>query len=359
MTMKKILLVVIISISFIPLLTSFKHNADRGEIALGKMLFSDPILSRDMTISCASCHIPDYAFADTATVSTGVFGRKGKRNSPSAMNVLLRRSLFWDGRVNTLEEQALAPIENPDEMDLSIDSAIARLAKNPTYNALFQQVYNAPPGKKYLSAALAAFERTLETSESPFDEWKFSGDSNAISASVKRGFELFSTKGKCTQCHFGADFTANEFRNIGLFNGTDLNDSGRAVVTQLADDIGRFKTPTLRNIALTAPYMHNGMFRTLDEVLDFYNDTKSIVPNGLYTDSVLSRPLGLTDAEKSDIKAFMLSLTDKRFQTTIQRIKTSAVNISKVHASTGKPGNTGKKTTNTQAMDLTEYVGEY
>ncbi|HTE27848.1 cytochrome-c peroxidase [Flavitalea sp.] len=210
--MKKIFLIVVIAISFIPLLTSFKDKADKEEIELGKMLFSDPILSRDMTISCASCHIPGFAFADTAVVSRGVFGRKGKRNSPSAMNVLLRRSLFWDGRANTLEEQALAPIENPDEMDLSIDSAIARLTQNAGYYELFQKVYGAPPDKKYLSAAIAAFERTLETSESPFDDWKFSGDSTAVSASVKRGFELFSSKGKCTQCHFGADFTANEFR---------------------------------------------------------------------------------------------------------------------------------------------------
>lgn len=311
--MKKIFLIVVIAISFIPLLISFKGKAGNDEVALGKMLFFDPILSGDMTISCASCHIPDYAFADTSMVSTGIHGRKGKRNSPSAMNVLLRRSLFWDGRANTLEEQALAPIENPDEMDLSLDSAIARLTKSKEYNELFHQVYGAPPDKKYLSAAIAAFERTLETSESAFDDWKFTGDTNAVSASVKRGFELFNTKGKCTQCHFGADFTANEFRNIGLFNGLDLNDSGRAMITQLPADIGRFKTPTLRNIALTAPYMHNGIFRTLDEVIDFYNDSKSKVPNGLYKDSVLAMPLGLTPSEKSDVKAFLLSLTDKRF----------------------------------------------
>ncbi|MHA4843527.1 cytochrome-c peroxidase [Flavitalea antarctica] len=311
--MRKLILIIIIVISSMPLLSSFKIKAGKEEIALGKMLFSDPILSRDMTISCATCHIPEFAFADTATVSTGVFGRKGKRNSPSAMNVLLRVSLFWDGRAKTLEEQALAPIENPDEMDLSIDSAVARLRKNHVYNEFFQKVYGAPPDKTLLSTAIAAFERTLETSESPFDEWKFSGDSNAVSASVKRGFELFNTKGKCNQCHFGADFTANEFRNIGLFNGNDLNDSGRAMVTRLADDVGKFKTPTLRNIALTAPYMHNGKFKTLTEVIDFYNDPKSIVPDALYTDTVLTRPLGLTDEEKKDIRAFLLSLTDKRF----------------------------------------------
>jgi cytochrome c peroxidase len=321
--MNKIFLILFIVISFMPLLTSFKDKADKNEIELGKMLFSDPILSKDMTISCASCHIPGFAFADTATVSMGVFGRKGKRNSPSAMNVVLRLSLFWDGRVSTLEEQALAPIENPDEMDLSIDSAIARLTQNKKYYELFQKVYAAPPDKKYLSAAIAAFERTLETSESPFDEWKFTGDSTAVSASVKRGFELFSTKGKCTQCHFGADFTANEFRNIGLFNGIDLNDSGRAMITKLPEDIGRFKTPTLRNIALTAPYMHNGMFRTLDEVIEFYNDTKSIIPNGLNRDTVLAMPLGLSAAEKKDIKAFLLSLTDKRFDTAIRKLNTA------------------------------------
>jgi len=311
--MKKGSVIILISAFIILLISSFNNKSTRNASNLGELLFSDPILSRDRSISCASCHIPRFAFADTAVLSTGVFGRKGKRNSPSAMNVLLRRNLFWDGRVNTLEEQALAPIENPDEMDLSLDSAISRLKQSKFYNDLFQEVYNTAPSVQNLGAAIAAFERTLETSDSPFDNWKFSGDSNAVSASVKRGFELFNTKGKCIQCHFGADFTANEFRNIGLFNGLDLNDSGRVVVTKDTADIGKFKTPALRNVTLTAPYMHNGMFKTLEEVIEFYNDTKSVVGNAVNKDSILLNPLGLNAEEKKDLKAFLVALTDKRF----------------------------------------------
>ncbi|HTF31089.1 MAG TPA: hypothetical protein VK625_19670, partial [Flavitalea sp.] len=125
--------------------------------------------------------------------------------------------------------------------------------------------------------------------------------------------ELFNTKGKCIQCHFGADLTANEFRNIGLFNGLNLNDSGRVVVTKDTADIGKFKTPALRNVTLTAPYMHNGMFKTLEEVIEFYNDTKSVVGNAVNKDSILLNPLGLNAEEKKDLKAFLVALTDKRF----------------------------------------------
>ena len=178
---------------------------------------------------------------------------------------------------------------------------------------MFKEVYNTAPSVQNLAEAIAAFERTLETSNSPFDNWKFSDDSTAVSAAVKRGFNLFNGKGKCIKCHFGADLTANEFRNIGLFNGKNLNDSGRAVVSRETGDIGKFKTPALRNVALTAPYMHNGMFKTLEEVIEFYNDTKRIVANAVNKDSILSFPLGLNTEEKKDLKAFLESLTDKRF----------------------------------------------
>ena len=315
---------IVVALAFVPLLTSFRKRVNDNEILLGRRLFSERMLSRDGTISCASCHIPAFAFADTARISVGVFGRRGNRNSPSSMNVLLRRSLFWDGRANTLEEQALAPIENPVEMDLPVDSAIARLAADSLYKALFLQTYKEAPNAKNLGSAIAAFERTLETSDSPFDNWKFTGDSNAVSASVKRGFELFNTKGKCIQCHFGADLTANEFRNIGLFNGLDLNDSGRALISKGMQDLGKFKTPSLRNVAVTAPYMHNGMFRTLDEVIDFYNDTKSVVSNSINKDTILDKPLNLTKIEREDIKAFLLALTDKQFLTVARNEKAGA-----------------------------------
>lgn len=254
------------------------NNDSKGKAVLGALLFADPILSKDHTVSCATCHKPQYAFSDTAAVSLGVAGKKGVRNTPTAMNLRLGKSFFWDGRAKTLEEQALAPIENPDEMNLPVEEALHRLRNDKKYMQYFLTVFNSEPTRKNLGEAIAAFERTLETSDSPFDNWKFSDDSNAVSAAVKRGFTIFNEKGKCVKCHFGADFTANEFRNIGLFNAKNLNDSGRYVVTGKAEDIGRFKTASLRNIAITAPYMHNGIFKTLDEVIDFYNDTKKRVP---------------------------------------------------------------------------------
>ncbi len=290
------------------------NNDLKDRALLGALLFADPILSKDYKVSCASCHKPQYAFSDTSAVSISVAGKKGVRNTPTAMNLRLGKSFFWDGRAKTLEEQALAPIENPDEMNLPVEEALHRLRNDKKYKQYFLTVFNSEPNRKNLREAIAAFERTLETSDSPFDNWKFSDDSNAVSAAVKRGFTIFNEKGKCVKCHFGADFTANEFRNIGLFNAKNLNDSGRYLVTGKAEDIGRFKTASLRNIAITAPYMHNGIFKTLDEVIDFYNETKKKVPNAINKDILLLKPLGLTKKEQADLKAFMLSLTDKQFK---------------------------------------------
>jgi cytochrome c peroxidase len=285
--------------------------ADKAE--LGRLLFFDPILSKDKTISCASCHKPAFAFADTAAVSTGVDGKRGVRNTPSAMNLRLQRSFFWDGRAKTLEQQALAPIENPVEMDLPVAEAVRRLQKSKTYSRYFQAIFKSEPTSSNLAEAIAAFERTQETSESPFDQWKFSGDSTAVSDAVKRGFALFNGKGKCNRCHFGADFTANEFRNIGLFNGKELKDSGRAVISGREEDVGKFKTAGLRNVAITSPYMHNGKFTTLEEVIEFYNDPTNIIPGNINRDTILAKPLGLTCTEQAELVAFLQALTDKRF----------------------------------------------
>ncbi len=306
-----IVLIVTVGVSFIN-----REPANKAE--LGKLLFFDPILSKDRTISCASCHKPDFAFADTSAVSTGVGGKRGTRNSPTAMNVMLRRPFFWDGRAKTLEEQALAPIENPDEMNLHLDSAVQRLKNSKVYEDYFKKLFDSEPTRENLAAAIAAFERTLETSNSPFDRWKFYGDSNALSIPAKTGFELFNGKGKCNKCHFGADFTQNDFRNIGLFNGRELNDSGRMVVTGKKEDIGKFKTPSLRNVSVTGPYMHNGIFKTIKQVIDFYNDPGKVISNSVNRDSLLAKPLGLNQAEKNDLETFLLSLTDDEFTKTVE-----------------------------------------
>jgi cytochrome c peroxidase len=283
-------------------------------VELGKLLFSDPILSKDSTISCASCHIPAYAFADTSATSKGVGGVKGDRNTPSAMNVGVHEFFFWDGRAATLEEQALAPIENPKEMNISLDEAIHRLNRNRSYTNYFRKIYNDTANRANLAKAIAAFERSLETSDSPFDNWKFYDKPDLVSESVKRGFEIFNKKGKCIECHFGSNLALPQFRNIGLFDGKKLNDSGRAVITGDPRDIGKFKVAPLRNVAVTAPYMHNGQFKTLREVIEFYNDTEKIVKHNKNRDSLLAKPLGLTKLEINDLEAFLRSLTDKQFE---------------------------------------------
>ncbi len=290
----------------------FCGNADElpgDDITLGRRLFFDTILSSNKKISCASCHKPEFAFADSSAVSPGVFGRKGARNTPSAMNLNSAAFFFWDGRAPTLELQALFPITNPLEMNLPVDSAVQRLQRNEFYKEAFQRIFGERPSAQSLGKALAAFQRSMETNDSPFDEWKTNENESAVSESVKRGFELFNGSAKCVKCHFGTDFSNTEFRNIGLFNGKQLHDSGRAAITKNPADVGMFKIGPLRNIALTAPYMHNGMFRTLREVIDYYDDPDKIVHDPVNRDTLLSAPLRLSEQDKQDLENFLRSLT--------------------------------------------------
>lgn len=290
------------------------QNLAATEVQLGEKLFFDPILSRDSSISCASCHRPEHAFADITPTSKGVLNRMGGRNTPSCMNMTNRNLYFWDGRAETLEEQAMGPIENPVEMDLPLSIAVRRLRANSYYNNSFINVFGQKPNKELLAKAIAEFERTLETSKSPFDKFMREDDSTAISASAKRGLDIFNGKGKCFDCHFGIDFTGNDqFRSLGIYNGKDLNDKGRYDVTKKESDLGRFKVPGLRNIAMTAPYMHNGMHKTLMEVIDYYNEPDKFIKNSINRDSLLNKPLGLTQEEKKDLENFLLTLTDERF----------------------------------------------
>jgi cytochrome c peroxidase len=284
-----------------------------SEIQLGEKLFFDPILSRDSTISCASCHKPEHGFADITATSKGVFGRIGNRNTPSCMNMSTRNSYFWDGRAETLEEQAMGPIENPAEMDLPLTLAVKRLSRNDYYHRSFYNIYGQKANKELIAQAISAFERTLETSKSSFDKYMRNDDKKAISESAKRGHDVFLNKGKCFECHFGGDFSGNDdYKNIGLYNGKDLNDKGHFEVSGKESDLGKFKTPGLRNIAVTAPYMHNGMHKTLMEVIDYYNEPDKFVKNSINRDTLI-QPLGLTETEKKDLESFLLSLTDERF----------------------------------------------
>lgn len=292
---------------------SFYTEADIiTKAALGKKLFAEKILSQDSTVSCASCHKPQYAFADTAAFSIGIGGKLTKRNTPSVLNMKNRPYFFWDGRAASLEEQALMPIQNPDEMNLTTEEAVQRLNASPVYKKLFLKIFKQTPNAKNLGAAFAAYERTLETVDSKFDDW--SNNLKNLTPQEERGRQLFvGDKAKCFDCHRMEDFTTDDFRNIGLYNEKELNDAGLYTLTKKEDDKGKFKTPGLRNIAVTAPYMHNGMFKTLEEVVDYYNNPAQFVKGGINTDELLAKPLGLTAKEKKDIVAFLKTLTDKKY----------------------------------------------
>jgi cytochrome c peroxidase len=313
--MIKIMFSCIVAVFTVVTVSSFFNKKDAGitsRVALGKKLFSEKILSKDSSVSCASCHIPTFAFADTVAFSTGIGGKLTKRNTPSVLNMKNRPYYFWDGRAASLEEQALMPIQNPDEMGLPIEEAVNRLNRSKEYKQLFQRIFNQKPDAKNLAAAFSAFEKTLETVDSKFDDW--SNNLKNLSASEERGRQLFvGDKAKCFDCHRMEDFTTDEFKNIGLYNEKELNDAGLYNLTNKESDKGKFKTPGLRNIAVTAPYMHNGMFKTLEEVLEYYNNPQKFVSNPINIDDALKQPLGLTDKEKKDIIAFLKTLTDKAF----------------------------------------------
>ncbi|MCF6401502.1 c-type cytochrome [Chitinophaga filiformis] len=294
------------------MLLAFHSEEPLTRAKLGEQLFFDPILSGDRTISCASCHKPQFAFADTAAFSKGIHGQLTKRNTPSITNQRGRPSFFWDGRSASLEEQAKQPIISAAEMGLPIEEAIKRLNADSTYVRAFRKLFNSVPTEKNLLNALAAFERTLETANSPYDRY-INGDDDAISPEAARGRLLFIGKANCSNCHSGEDFTADRFKNIGLYNGTTLTDAGRFEVTRDSAQLGFFKVPGLRNVALTAPYMHNGMFKTLREVIQYYNQPDVIVNNGIKRDLSLNTPLNLTDTEINELEAFLKTLTDDRF----------------------------------------------
>ncbi len=280
---------------------------------LGELLFKEKFLSRDSTVSCASCHRPEFAFADSTAFSLGINHTLTKRNTPSVLNMKNRPYYFWDGRASSLDEQALMPIENKDEMGLPIPEAVARLRENTFYNHYFKIVFGHEPDAASLAKAFSAYENSLETEDSRFDKW---GNKKAnLTDEEEFGRQVFlSEKAKCFDCHKFEDFTTDEFKNIGLFNGKNLNDSGRYLITKDKTDIGKFKTPGLRNIAATAPYMHNGMFATLEEVVDFYNDVNKKIPNAINVDSTLQKPLGLNEKEKKALVTFLKTLTDIRFE---------------------------------------------
>lgn len=290
------------------------ENATPNPVDIGKKLFFDKLLSADQSLSCETCHQQAFAFSDTSAFSKGVDGKIGTRNTPSVMNMSARPYFFYDGRSPSLEDQVFHPIRNPIEMNLSVVDAVQRVRKNPEYIRLFKKVFRHKPDSILIGKALAAYIRSLESpGNSSSDIWLNTPGSQALDASQIRGRFIFMNKGKCFDCHFSPDFTGDEFRNIGTYNGKNLNDVGRFAITKNDADLGKFKVPGLRNILVTGPYMHNGMFKTLREVVDFYDNPDLFVPDAINKDSLVMKPLALSETEKVDLVHFLEALTDKAY----------------------------------------------
>ncbi len=279
-------------------------------IDLGRALFHDRMLSLDNTVSCADCHQQSVSFSDARILSLGVDGKQGKRHSMPLINLAWATSFFWDGRAPTLEQQALAPIKDRLEMNETMANVILKLREHDEYPKLFASAFGDRriTGRR-ISQAIAQFERTLISANSRYDRYLVGAEE--FTEEEKRGLELFnSEKAECFHCHGTALFTDHKFHNNGLDEAP--SDLGRALFTNEGRHRGLFKTPTLRNIAVTAPYMHDGRFSTLAEVIDFYDSgvKRSATLDPLMQDG---RPLELSDEEKAALIAFLSTLTDEEF----------------------------------------------
>ncbi|TKB67146.1 MAG: c-type cytochrome [Nitrospira sp.] len=281
------------------------------KVELGRVLFFDKRLSKNNTIACASCHVAEKGFTDGMPVSTGINGLKGGRSAPVSFNRVYSKTQFWDGRADTLEDQSIGPFDNPIEHGFaSHDEMIAKMRKIPGYRKLFQEVFGREIVIADVGKAVASFQRTVLSGNSPVDKFDQGGDETALSESAQRGLELFRGKARCTRCHSGFNFTDEKFHNIGIGWDTNSVDLGRYLVTKNTEDIGAFKTPTLREIARTAPYMHDGRFKTLEEVVNFYNQGGIKNP---HQDNTLI-PLELTEQEKQNLVALLKSLNGEGWQ---------------------------------------------
>jgi cytochrome c peroxidase len=275
------------------------------KVELGRILFFDKRLSNDNTIACASCHLPQYGFTDGQPVSAGIRGQKGGRSAPASFNRVFSSAQFWDGRAATLEDQSIGPFTNPIEHGFpNYEVMITKMKKIQGYKTLFLQTFGEDITIGNVGKAIASFQRTVLSGNSPADRFDQGGEAEAIPATAQRGLLLFRDKARCTKCHSGFNFTDEKFHNLGI--GWDENkvDLGRYMVTKNAEDIGSFKTPTLREISRSAPYMHDGRFKTLEEVVNFYNQGGVKNPH----QDPLILPLELTKEEKQDLVQFLRTL---------------------------------------------------
>jgi cytochrome c peroxidase len=277
-------------------------------VELGRRLFYNPGLSSDGRTSCGTCHVPSSAFTDGQKVSEGAHGRQGKRNAPTLENLAWMPYFMMEGGVPTLEMQSLAPLSDTNEMNRNVLELASELKSDPTLNKLSLLAYGRDLDVYVITRALACFQRTFVSGDSHYDRFVFLDQKDQMSASQQRGMDLFfSGRTSCSSCHSGVLFTDYHFYNIGLYR--HYADTGLERVTYSPQDSGKFKTPSLRNCALTAPYMHDGSLESLQEVISFYNRGGALHPA---KDSLI-RPLGLTAREERDLVAFLLSLTDWNF----------------------------------------------
>ena len=333
-----------------PVLTNYVISPSTlrpARVALGQKLFFEPLLSGDGTVACATCHDPARAFTDGRPVSVGIHGRVGQRNAPTVLNALYNKTQFWDGRVNTLEQQAALPITNPFEMgSASVGDAVSRITGDDDYRIQFMQAFGRGVNEQDMLSAIAEYEQTLTSFDSPFDHF-IAAEADAISGPAKRGWELFNGKARCHLCHALADnepdttlFMDNDFHNIGvgilrhhvtplarqaereLEQGhlaaidtaaitSEMSVLGRFLVTREQGDIASFKTPGLRNVLVTGPYFHDGSMQTLWDVMDHYNKGDGITNPWLDKDM---QPLTLTEPEIDDVVAFLASLTSPQYE---------------------------------------------
>lgn len=287
---------------FVPTPEDNPLRVDR--IALGKRLFFDARLSQDRSIACASCHRPDHGFADTVALSRGAGGRSGRRNAPSLVNRAYGSSFFWDGRAATLEAQVLEPIQDSLEMDLPIEQLVARLGEDARYRDGFAAAFADGVTPANVARALASYVRTLRSGDVPVDRSR-DGDTTALSPAARRGLALFTGRANCSTCHVGPNFSDEQFHNTGVAG--DPSDLGRFAVTGNWAERGAFKTPTLREVARTAPYMHDGSLATLEAVVDFYD--RGGRPNPSLDREI--HPLGLSPDDKRDLVRFLRALTGR------------------------------------------------
>jgi cytochrome c peroxidase len=295
---------------------SLKVPPTPERVQLGRWLFYDTRLSADGTIACATCHRPENAFSEPTPVSSGIRGQKGKRKAPTFINqaVTLYPNFFWDGRASSLEDQALMPIENPVEMGNTHGAMITALERLPGYRPYFARAFGTPAiTRERVAHALADYERTRMSGNSPWDRWRKNRDESAVSAQVKQGHELFFNKAACNQCHLGSNFTDSLFHNIGV--GYDpktktFRDEGRFAVTKKPSERGAFKTPTLREASKRAPYMHDGSIKTLREAVELYN--RGGVKNPHLDPKI--EVLHLSDDDVSALVAFIEALDGEGYQ---------------------------------------------